>query len=99
MPAVLKMLKDEGSPSTRLKFLGAHRCRQETRLGKLWGLGNVDSPRCLPWHGNARYPILGDGKGDNQNTAVPFTRGTYVQCIDANQAGVLSNQWKMYGDL
>lgn len=31
------------------------------------------------------YPILGDGKGDNQNTAVPFTRGTYVQCIDANQ--------------
>ena len=35
----------------------------------------------------ARFPILGDGKGDNQNTAIPFTRGTYVQCIDANQAG------------
>ena len=34
----------------------------------------------------ARFPILGDGKGDNQNTAIPFTRGTYVQCIDANQA-------------
>ncbi|CAE8642268.1 unnamed protein product, partial [Polarella glacialis] len=31
------------------------------------------------------YPILGDGKGDNQNTAIPFTRGTFVQCIDANQ--------------
>eukprot|EP00913_Durusdinium_trenchii_P031126 g29147.t2 len=31
------------------------------------------------------YPILGDGKGDNQNTAVHFTRGTFVQCIDANQ--------------
>ncbi|CAE7353955.1 ABCA1 [Symbiodinium natans] len=31
------------------------------------------------------FPILGDGKGDNQNTAIPFTRGTYVQCIDANQ--------------
>ena len=33
-----------------------------------------------------RFPILGDGKGDNQNSAIPFTRGTYVQCIDANQA-------------
>jgi len=31
------------------------------------------------------FPILGDGKGDNQNSAIPFTRGTYVQCIDANQ--------------
>ena len=35
-----------------------------------------------------RYPILGDGKGDNQNTAVHFTRGTFVQCIDANQAQI-----------
>lgn len=31
------------------------------------------------------YPILGDGKGDNQNHAIPFTRGTFLQCIDANQ--------------
>lgn len=31
------------------------------------------------------YPILGDGKGDNQNHAIPFTRGSFVQCIDANQ--------------
>lgn len=31
------------------------------------------------------FPILGDGKGDNQNHAVPFTRGTFIQCIDANQ--------------
>jgi len=31
------------------------------------------------------FPILGDGKGDNQNHALPFTRGTFIQCIDANQ--------------
>jgi hypothetical protein len=31
------------------------------------------------------YPILGDGKGDNQNHAIPFSRGTFSQCIDANQ--------------
>lgn len=31
------------------------------------------------------YPILGDGKGDNQNHAIPFMRGLFTQCIDANQ--------------
>lgn len=31
------------------------------------------------------YPILGDGKSDNQNHAVVFTRGEYLQLIDANQ--------------
>jgi 1,3-beta-glucan synthase len=33
------------------------------------------------------YPILGDGKGCNQNHAFPFARGSLVQCIDANQGG------------
>ncbi|CAE8584857.1 unnamed protein product [Polarella glacialis] len=31
------------------------------------------------------YPILGDGKGDNQNHALPFSRGSIIQTIDANQ--------------
>jgi len=31
------------------------------------------------------FPILGDGKGDNQNHAIIFTRGTFCQCIDSNQ--------------
>mmetsp|Transcript_74945 Transcript_74945/g.189461 ORF Transcript_74945/g.189461 Transcript_74945/m.189461 type:complete len:1880 (+) Transcript_74945:44-5683(+) len=31
------------------------------------------------------YPILGDGKGDNQNHAIPFSRGMFIQAIDANQ--------------
>jgi hypothetical protein len=31
------------------------------------------------------YPILGDGKSDNQNHAAPFMRGTLAQCIDSNQ--------------
>eukprot|EP00931_Biecheleriopsis_adriatica_P013175 TRINITY_DN11451_c1_g1_i1.p1 TRINITY_DN11451_c1_g1~~TRINITY_DN11451_c1_g1_i1.p1 ORF type:complete len:1910 (-),score=325.40 TRINITY_DN11451_c1_g1_i1:23-5515(-) len=33
------------------------------------------------------YPILSDGKADNQNHAMPFSRGTICQCIDANQGG------------
>jgi len=31
------------------------------------------------------FPILGDGKGDNQNHALPFTRGLFIQAIDSNQ--------------
>ena len=31
------------------------------------------------------FPILGDGKGDNQNHAIPFMRGHFSQCIDAKQ--------------
>eukprot|EP00746_Dinoflagellata_sp_MGD_P059222 gnl/MRDRNA2_/MRDRNA2_25290_c0_seq1.p1 gnl/MRDRNA2_/MRDRNA2_25290_c0~~gnl/MRDRNA2_/MRDRNA2_25290_c0_seq1.p1 ORF type:complete len:1035 (+),score=149.27 gnl/MRDRNA2_/MRDRNA2_25290_c0_seq1:128-3106(+) len=30
-------------------------------------------------------PILGNGKGDNQNCAVIYTRGEYIQAVDANQ--------------
>ncbi|CAK9438724.1 uncharacterized protein LODBEIA_P29480 [Lodderomyces beijingensis] len=30
-------------------------------------------------------PILGDGKSDNQNNALIFYRGEYIQVIDANQ--------------
>lgn len=38
------------------------------------------------------YPILGDGKGDNQNHAIPFMRGVFTQCIDANQ-GAYFDTW------
>ena len=32
-----------------------------------------------------RNPILGDGKSDNQNSALIFYRGEYIQVIDSNQ--------------
>lgn len=34
-------------------------------------------------------PILGDGKSDNQNTALIYYRGEYLQLIDANQDNYL----------
>ena len=34
-------------------------------------------------------PILGNGKSDNQNCALPFTRGPILQAIDCNQDGYL----------
>ncbi|GAA6035088.1 hypothetical protein JCM8097_002178 [Rhodosporidiobolus ruineniae] len=40
-------------------------------------------------------PILGDGKSDNQNHAVIFHRGEYVQLIDANQDNYLEECLKI----
>jgi 1,3-beta-glucan synthase len=41
------------------------------------------------------YPILGDGKSDNQNHSVIFTRGEYLQLIDANQDNYLEEATKV----
>lgn len=40
-------------------------------------------------------PILGDGKSDNQNHAIVFHRGEYVQVIDANQDNYLEECLKI----
>lgn len=40
-------------------------------------------------------PILGDGKSDNQNHALIFTRGEYLQLIDANQDNYLEECLKV----
>lgn len=40
-------------------------------------------------------PILGDGKSDNQNHSVIFTRGEYIQVIDANQDNYLEECLKI----
>jgi len=39
------------------------------------------------------FPILGNGKGDNQNCAVIFSRGEFIQAIDANQGGYLEQMF------
>lgn len=40
-------------------------------------------------------PILGDGKADNQNHALIFYRGEYIQLIDANQDNYLEECLKI----
>ncbi|CUM56167.1 unnamed protein product [Debaryomyces tyrocola] len=40
-------------------------------------------------------PILGDGKADNQNHALIFHRGEYIQLIDANQDNYLEECLKI----
>ncbi|KAK3819724.1 MAG: glucan synthase [Benniella sp.] len=40
-------------------------------------------------------PILGDGKSDNQNHAIIFARGEYVQLVDANQDNYLEEALKV----
>ncbi|OQS01508.1 glycosyltransferase [Achlya hypogyna] len=40
-------------------------------------------------------PILGEGKPENQNNALPFTRGEYLQTIDMNQQHYFEECLKM----
>lgn len=40
-------------------------------------------------------PILGDGKSDNQNHAIIFSRGEYIQLVDANQDNYLEECLKI----
>ncbi|KAJ0392058.1 hypothetical protein P43SY_009894 [Pythium insidiosum] len=40
-------------------------------------------------------PILGEGKPENQNVALPFTRGEYLQTIDMNQEHYFEEALKM----
>ncbi|KAF9579979.1 1,3-beta-D-glucan synthase, partial [Lunasporangiospora selenospora] len=40
-------------------------------------------------------PILGDGKSDNQNHAMIFARGEYIQLVDANQDNYLEEALKI----
>ncbi|KAI5966138.1 uncharacterized protein KGF55_000447 [Candida pseudojiufengensis] len=46
------------------------------------GKGNYDKKYKIRLSGN---PILGDGKSDNQNNAIIYYRGEYIQVIDSNQ--------------
>jgi len=40
-------------------------------------------------------PILGDGKADNQNHSLIFTRGEYLQLVDANQDNYFEEALKL----
>ncbi|CAK4076109.1 unnamed protein product [Aphanomyces euteiches] len=40
-------------------------------------------------------PVLGEGKPENQNNALPFTRGEYIQTIDMNQQHYFEECLKM----
>ena len=44
-------------------------------------------------------PILGDGKSDNQNGAIIFYHGEYLQLIDANQDNYLEECLKLHNVL
>ncbi|KAL3930869.1 MAG: hypothetical protein SGPRY_001356 [Prymnesium sp.] len=40
-------------------------------------------------------PIIGEGKPENQNHAIIFTRGEYLQTLDMNQDGYLGEALKL----
>ena len=54
--------------------------------GRIVELGRVRLP------GN---PILGEGKPENQNIAIPFTRGQHLMIVDMNQDGYFEEALKL----
>ena len=79
--------------------------KKTTSRRKYWScLIDPAAPVCAPKPGGRapKYrielpgpPILGDGKGDNQNHAIVFSRGSIIQAIDANQEGYLEEALKL----
>ena len=61
------------------------------------GCALLPSGRRAPRHRVALpgWPVLGNGKSDNQNHALIFTRGTILQTIDANQDAYLEETLKL----
>ncbi|KAI0916065.1 1,3-beta-D-glucan synthase [Taiwanofungus camphoratus] len=56
------------------------------------GVGTADPKFHIELPGN---PILGDGKSDNQNHAIIFYRGEYLQLIDTNRDNYLEECLKI----
>ena len=59
---------------------------KDPRTGRLLATYRVELPG---------QPILGNGKSDNQNTALPFSRGPILQAIDCNQEGYIEEAFKV----
>lgn len=56
------------------------------------GRGNIQEVYRVRLPGN---PVLGEGKPENQNHAMIFTRGEFLQTIDMNQEGYFEEALKM----
>lgn len=77
--------KEGGEPRLFSVLIDGH-CKFDTVTGKRWPKFRIELP------GN---PILGDGKSDNQNHAIIFYRGEYIQMVDANQDNYLEECLKI----
>jgi callose synthase len=61
-------------------------------LVKSDGRGNIQEVYRVRLPGN---PVIGEGKPENQNHAIIFTRGEFLQTIDMNQEGYFEEALKM----
>ncbi|RIA98324.1 Glycosyltransferase Family 48 protein [Glomus cerebriforme] len=57
----------------------------------------LSNGKCKPryWIEFPNNPILGDGKSDNQNHAIIFYHGEYLQLVNANQDNYLEECLKI----
>jgi len=76
--------------SIRINRAGSMMCYSV--LVKSDGKGNIQEIYRVRLPGN---PIIGEGKPENQNHAMIFTRGEFLQTIDMNQEGYFEEALKM----
>lgn len=90
-------------PDLQIAYLDEEPATQEGEEPKIYS-ALIDGHSELMENGHRRpkfrvqlsgNPILGDGKSDNQNHAIIFYRGEYIQLIDANQDNYLEECLKI----
>ncbi len=85
-------------PHLRIAYIDAIRVNRAgasvyySCLVKSDGRGGIEEVYRVRLPGN---PVLGEGKPENQNHAMIFTRGEFVQTIDMNQEGYFEEALKM----
>jgi 1,3-beta-glucan synthase len=91
-------------PDLQIAFLEEEPARNEGGDSKIFSSLIDGYSEVIPETGRRRpkfrielpgNPILGDGKSDNQNHAIIFYRGEYLQLIDANQDNYLEECLKI----
>ncbi|TFK75742.1 1,3-beta-glucan synthase [Pluteus cervinus] len=91
-------------PDLQIAYLEEEPPRKEGGEARIWSALIDGHSEFIPDTGKRKpkfrielpgNPILGDGKSDNQNHAIIFYRGEYLQLIDANQDNYLEECLKI----
>ncbi|KAG5186996.1 1,3-beta-glucan synthase component-domain-containing protein [Tribonema minus] len=99
-----KVPQEQVEALIRRKFQFVVSCQVYGRMKKIQDPKADDIDRLLKRYENLRIayidelpgnPVIGEGKPENQNHALIFTRGEHVQAIDMNQEGYFEEAIKM----
>jgi len=84
--------KKDGKDSKRVSNIAKVNAEYDDEWEEEEDVSKVETVYRVELPGN---PIIGEGKPENQNHAIIFTRGEFVQAIDMNQEGYFEEAVKM----